>query len=52
MKKYKCKLCGVIYDPCVGDPIKDIRPDTSFEELPENWCCPSCGAKKKMFKEL
>ncbi len=41
MKKYKCDVCGYVYDPEVeGKP---------FEELPEDWSCPVCGAGKEDF---
>ena len=44
MKKYKCKVCGYIYDPEVGDSRSGITPGTSFEDLKDNWRCPQCGA--------
>lgn len=47
--KYKCVLCGWIYDPEVGDPDNGIDPDTSFEDVPETWVCPECGASKDEF---
>jgi len=49
MEKWKCRLCGYIYNPENGDPKRKISPGTLFEDLPENWVCPSCGAKKKIF---
>lgn len=49
MEKYICKPCGYIYDPEVGDEVHGIEPGTSFDELPETWVCPMCGAKKKHF---
>lgn len=52
LKRYKCKLCGYIYDPEKGEPRSNIEPGTSFEELPANWKCPSCGAPKRMFVAL
>ncbi|MFC1861298.1 rubredoxin [Chloroflexota bacterium] len=50
MAKYECTVCGYIYDPELGDPDDDIAPGTPFEELPENWTCPVCGASKDEFK--
>ena len=44
MKKYQCQPCGWIYDPAVGDPDGGIAPGTPFEEIPDDWCCPMCGA--------
>jgi len=47
--KWKCTLCGYIYDPDEGDPDGDVRPGTPFEMLPLDWSCPECGAGKDMF---
>ena len=44
MDKYECIACGYIYDPEVGDPDAGIAPGTPFEDLPEDWVCPDCGA--------
>ncbi|MEN2984450.1 MAG: rubredoxin [Dictyoglomaceae bacterium] len=52
MQKYRCLVCGYIYDPSVGDPDNNIPPDTPFEELPEDWVCPICGAEKDMFRPI
>jgi rubredoxin len=49
MKKYVCNECGYIYDPAEGDPDADIAPGTAFEDLPEDWVCPVCGAPKDKF---
>lgn len=46
MQKYKCTVCGYIYEPEKGDPDSGIKPGTPFEELPDNWVCPVCGADK------
>lgn len=50
--KYKCSVCGYIYNPEEGDPEADIAPGTPFEELPVDWHCPVCGASKDEFEEL
>jgi rubredoxin len=44
-----CGSCGFIYDPAAGDPDGGIPPDTPFEEIPETWFCPVCGARKQDF---
>lgn len=44
MKSYRCLLCGYIYDPAAGDPENGVEPNTAFEDLPEDWVCPECGA--------
>ncbi len=41
-----------IYNPEEGDFERNIPPGTSFEDLPEDWCCPKCGAEKEHFKKL
>ncbi len=49
MGKYKCIVCGYIYDPAEGDPEGGIKPGTPFSELPDNYLCPLCGAGKDEF---
>lgn len=51
MKKYVCTICGYEYDPAVGDEDNGIAPGTPFEDLPEDWVCPLCGADKSAFEE-
>lgn len=50
MNKYICIPCGWEYDPSVGDPDNGIAPGTPFEELPDDWSCPLCGAGKEDFE--
>jgi rubredoxin len=50
MKKYKCVICGYIYDPELGDPISGIKEGVDFIELPSVWPCPVCGAFKDEFE--
>jgi len=52
MKKYKCLMCGYIYDPAVGDPDNDVEAGTAFEDLPDDWVCPDCGASKDEFEPV
>ena len=52
MKKYVCDPCGYEYDPAVGDPDSGIAPGTAFEDLPEDWVCPVCGASKDDFSPV
>lgn len=47
--KFECTLCGYVYDPVVGDPDSNIPAGTTFEDLPEDWACPECGAGKEDF---
>jgi rubredoxin len=52
MRKYKCLLCDYIYDPAVGDPDNGVPGGTAFENLPQSWVCPNCGADKDQFVPL
>lgn len=52
MKKYKCKVCGYIYDPEVGEARTKTDPGVSFEDLPDEWHCPKCGAGKIRFQAM
>lgn len=51
MIHHVCELCGYEYDPREGDEENDIEPGTDFEDLPEDWTCPLCGAAKEDFAE-
>jgi len=46
-----CDVCGYEYDPQLGDPDNGIPPGTPFEELPDDWTCPTCGAEKEFFSK-
>ena len=50
MKKYVCSVCGYVYDPNQGDPESNIPAGTAFEDLPDDWTCPVCGASKDQFE--
>ena len=50
MEKYICLVCGYVYDEAEGDPVNDIAPGTKWDELPEDWVCPECGASKDEFE--
>lgn len=52
MQKYECQPCGYVYDPEVGDPDSGIAAGTPFEDLPDDWVCPMCGAAKSEFKAV
>ena len=51
MEHYVCQICGYVYDPEKGDPENDIAPGTKFEDLPDDWVCPICGAGKDDFEK-
>ena len=44
MAKYKCKICGYIYD----ESVEGVK----FEDLPEDWTCPLCKVPKSMFEKV
>jgi rubredoxin len=50
MKKYRCIVCNYVYDPVLGDPDSGVDPGTPFEVIPDDWCCPLCGASKDEFE--
>ena len=51
MDKWVCQICGYVYDPAVGDDEGGIPAGTPFEDLPEDWTCPICGASKDDFEK-
>ena len=52
MQKYRCTVCGYVYDPEAGDPDNGVDPGTAFAELPDDWSCPECGAEKDLFEPV
>lgn len=52
MKKYRCIVCSHVYDPVDGDPDSGIKPGTAFEDIPDDWVCPECGATKPDFEPM
>ena len=51
-QQWICESCGFIYDPEEGDPDGGIPPGTAFEDIPDTWFCPVCGARKRDFEPL
>lgn len=49
MSKYECDVCGYVYDPAAGDAGGGVAAGTAFEDLPDGWTCPVCGADKDQF---
>lgn len=49
-KKYMCLVCGWIYDEAKGEPDEGLAPGTRWEEVPDDWRCPDCGAMKTDFE--
>ena len=52
MQKYKCVVCDYIYDPEKGDPDSGIQPGTAFEDIPDDWVSPVCGADKSQYEPV
>ena len=52
MDKYECTVCGWIYDPEKADPENGVEPGTPFEDVPDDWVCPECGAPKSEFEKI
>ena len=50
MQKYVCTVCGYVYDPEAGDPDGGIAAGTPFDQIPDGWVCPECGAAKTDFQ--
>jgi len=49
MRRWQCFLCGFVYDEAVGIPAQGIPAGTRWEDLPNGWSCPDCGASKSDF---
>ena len=49
-RKFVCQVCGHIYDEALGDPAAGLAPGTRWEDVPDDWVCPDCGAMKADFK--
>ncbi len=52
MKKYRCSVCGYLYDPENGDASGGVEPGTDFDDLPDNWKCPVCGVDSQQFRPV
>jgi rubredoxin len=52
MEKYRCIVCGYIYDPALGDPDRGFPAGTKFQDLPVDWTCPECGVGKDQFEKI
>ncbi len=52
MQSYVCELCDYTYEPVKGDPENGVQPGTAFEDIPDTWKCPVCGADKDEFQAV
>lgn len=51
-KTWMCVVCGFIYDERKGMPEEEVAPGTLWQDVPVNWTCPECGARKEDFEML
>jgi len=52
MQSYECTACEYIYNPKEGDLDNGVAPGTAFEDVPDDWVCPSCGVGKDFFEPV
>ena len=49
-RKFSCLICDHVYDEEKGDPQSGLAPGTRWEDVPDDWVCPECGATKADFQ--
>jgi len=47
---WMCQICGYTYDEAAGVLDDGIAPGTRWNDVPINWTCPECGARKEDFE--
>ncbi len=47
---WMCLICGWVYDEAAGLPEEGIAAGTRWDDVPMNWTCPECGARKEDFE--
>lgn len=52
MKTWQCIICGYIYDEADGDEESGIAPGTPWDEVPDDYVCPTCNADKADFEMI
>lgn len=52
MRKWRCRFCSHVYDEQEGDLDSGVQPGTKWEDLPDDWYCPDCGASKHDYELL
>jgi rubredoxin len=50
LRTFMCLICGWLYDEAAGRPEDGLAPGTRWEDVPMNWTCPECGARKEDFE--
>ena len=48
MAAFRCEVCGYVYDEADGEPREGFPPGTSWDDVPDDWCCPDCGVREKV----
>lgn len=51
-RKFACMFCGHVYNEEKGDPKNNVKPGTRWEDVPDSWFCPQCGATKADFEQM
>ena len=53
MSRYRCPVCGYVYDESAGEPHEGFPPGTAWGEIDDGWHCPDCGVRDKVdFEEV
>lgn len=52
LDRFECGACGYMYEPVKGDNTSEVLAGTPFEELPSDWRCPVCSARKERFSNI
>lgn len=52
LDRHECQACGYSYEPVKGDSASGVPAGVAFEQLPEAWRCPVCGARKSAFSNI
>jgi len=50
MRTWRCMICDFVYEEAKGLPEEGIEPGTKWEDIPDTWTCPDCGASKDDFE--
>lgn len=48
-KRWRCAICGFVYDEARGLPHEGLLPGTAWDSIPDSWSCPDCGVRKTDF---
>ncbi|AUB79467.1 MULTISPECIES: rubredoxin [Spiribacter] len=51
-RSWMCVVCGWIYEEEDGLPDEGIEPGTRWEDIPDDFVCPECGAGKSDFEMI